>query len=38
MTNAEKTLDEFKELAATGTTTLQKADAKAERTLIRIRR
>jgi phospholipid/cholesterol/gamma-HCH transport system substrate-binding protein len=31
MENAEKTLDEFKTLATTGTTTLQNADAKAER-------
>jgi phospholipid/cholesterol/gamma-HCH transport system substrate-binding protein len=36
MTNAEKTLDEFKELAAAGTTTLQNADAKAERLVVSV--
>ncbi|UCD50440.1 MAG: MCE family protein [Phycisphaerales bacterium] len=34
MENAEKTLDEFKTLASTGTTTLQNTDAKAERLLV----
>ncbi len=36
MTNAEKTLDEFKELAAAGTTTLENADAKAERLVVSV--
>jgi phospholipid/cholesterol/gamma-HCH transport system substrate-binding protein len=36
MANAEKTLDEFRTLAATGTTTLKNADAKAERLVVSV--
>ena len=36
MTTAEKTLEEFKTLASTGTTTLKNADAKAERLVVSV--
>jgi len=36
MNNAEKTLEEFKTLASTGTATLKNADAKAERLVVSV--
>ena len=36
MTSAQKTLEEFRNLATTGTTTLQSADAKAERLVVAV--